>query len=77
MYVYDIYIFMIYIFTYTYIYMYIPVQNIRVMGELAVSRSFGDSEFKKGLHVSTIFIFATRIILFSCIYSNNMYIPRN
>jgi hypothetical protein len=69
-----------------YIYMYmtpysnnihlIPCSNIRVMGELAVSRSFGDSEFKKGLHVSTIFVFATIVILSSCIFSNNMYITR-
>jgi serine/threonine protein phosphatase PrpC len=38
------------------------VINNRVMGELAVSRAFGDSEFKKGVQVS----FVNNVIRFGC-----------
>ena len=33
--------------------------NHRVMGELAVSRAFGDAEFKKGIQVGTVYTFYT------------------
>ena len=49
--------------------------NNRVMGELAVSRAFGDVDFKKGLQVRiTFFFFFFSSFFFSDEFGNFLFI---